>query len=99
MAFPFQALFRWDQDKEGKAVRELGEADWEHLVALNESAEIRSRRRVRLALRALEGQVVSIPYETGKGRLGRKKASGGVRYDRGVISSQSPPRRQGSRAG
>lgn len=89
LPFPFQVVMRWDQDREGTAVMVLKEeADWRRLVELNESEAVMMKRQVRVGLRALEGLEVSIPYSTGRSRLGRQQASGGVRYERGVINSE-----------
>lgn len=89
LPFPFQVVMRWDQDIEGTAVMVLtDEADWRRLVDLNESEAIIMKRRVRLGLRALEGVSVTIPFSTGRSRFGRQQATGGVRYERGIIKSK-----------
>lgn len=60
-AFPFVCVFRYDEDPSSPiALTELG--DLELLLRQNESNSVLQRRRVRLALRALEGQAVFAPY-------------------------------------
>lgn len=59
--FPFVAVFRYDQDPLHPI--QIAETDnLEHLVEQNESPEVQCRKRVRLALRALEGQAVFAPH-------------------------------------
>ncbi|GAA5907037.1 uncharacterized protein JCM6883_006120 [Sporobolomyces salmoneus] len=58
--FPFAAVFRYDQDP--PAPLHLSTADeLEELVRQQNSTQVRSARKVRLALRALEGQLVYAP--------------------------------------
>lgn len=59
--FPFVAVFRYDQDPL-HPIQLTDTDDLQHLVEQNESPEVQSRKRVRLALRALEGQAVFAPH-------------------------------------
>ncbi|GAA5984952.1 hypothetical protein JCM11641_005596 [Rhodosporidiobolus odoratus] len=59
--FPFIVLFRYDQQPT-QPLYLVNIEDLERLVQQNGSASIVGRRKVRLALRALEGQVVHHPY-------------------------------------
>ncbi|GAA6064386.1 hypothetical protein JCM10212_002919 [Sporobolomyces blumeae] len=58
--FPFVAVLRYDQDpSEPLFLRSTD--DLRLLVAQQESLEVRSKKKVRLALRALEGQTLDAP--------------------------------------
>ncbi|KAK4705968.1 hypothetical protein P7C70_g240, partial [Phenoliferia sp. Uapishka_3] len=61
VSFPFVCVFRYDEDPTNP-IHLTGLSDLEDLIHQNGSPAILERRRVRLALRALEGQVVFAPY-------------------------------------
>ncbi|ORY68070.1 hypothetical protein BCR35DRAFT_326470 [Leucosporidium creatinivorum] len=85
--FPFVAVFRWDQDPlHPIQITEMD--DLQHLVKQNESTEVQSRKRVRIALRALEGQAVFAPHVETKG-VGKRhgvEVQSRIQYRIGTIS-------------
>ncbi|GAA6008193.1 hypothetical protein JCM10207_000034 [Rhodosporidiobolus poonsookiae] len=77
--FPFVCVFRYDQHpSEPLLLSSLD--DLERLVHQNELPAVTSRRKVRLALRALEGETIDAPYVEVR-RLG---SSGGGSVERHI---------------
>ncbi|GAA5844290.1 hypothetical protein JCM9279_001756 [Rhodotorula babjevae] len=77
--FPFVAVFRYDQAP-GQPVHLVELEDLELLVEQNHRADVVAARRVRLALRALEDQVVFAPHVV----VSRVGATGGAVVERHV---------------
>lgn len=59
--FPFVAVFRYDQQPRSTLQLKTAE-QLSQLIRQNSSASVQAARRVRLALRALDGQLVLNPY-------------------------------------
>jgi hypothetical protein len=62
LPFPFTLVMRYDET--GQIVTLTSESEFETYVAQNESPEAQSGRKIRLALRALEGCRCYFPHET-----------------------------------
>lgn len=77
--FPFTAVVRYDQDPL-HPLHLTGRAELAALVQQNQSVEVQSRRKVRLALRALEGHAIFAPHVEVK-KIGRR---GGIEVQRTV---------------
>lgn len=71
--FPFLAIFRYDQDP-ARLIHISDITELELLIRQNESSETRESRSVRLALRALEGQLINMPH-TETTDLGKKRGT------------------------
>ncbi|GAA5993738.1 hypothetical protein JCM10908_001061 [Rhodotorula pacifica] len=59
--FPFVVIFRYD-DSPAQPLHLITVDELELLVSQNSSAQVQAARRVRLALRALDGQIVFAPH-------------------------------------
>ena len=61
MPFPFAVIFRYDEQQEPLVILSA-EEDLYLYLQLNQSEAVSEGRQVRLALRALEGQIIQAPY-------------------------------------
>ncbi|GAA5821147.1 hypothetical protein JCM11251_001986 [Rhodosporidiobolus azoricus] len=75
--FPFVAVFRYDQQPT-QPLQLASIDDLERFVQQNEAPAVAGRRKVRVALRALEGQLIYAPYVGIRGLGG---ANGGGRTE------------------